>query len=254
MSNLKQLSARVIAQEGFDSFLANIPSFGLIALLSVIPSILTLIVDKEIAANPFFFIFIALYGLAIQPGVLYLSIRTSEGSAWSITNVFVGLKTTFLYFVCSMLIGLLSIVSLLLLLVGGLVMVRFQFALWLLVDYDLGPIEALKESWRITEGRFWLLSRYAFILILIVVAFAAVLAILGFVLGVNFSGGSSAPLPLGFALVSSLSAIFFTGLVMSMHARAYLNMIDSSEGSAGDDGGTKTLSPNNNPSSPLSRV
>jgi uncharacterized membrane protein len=56
------------------------------------------------------------------------------------------------------LVGLLTVVGLLLLILPGIfVAVRLSFVSFLVVDEGLGPIEAVRESWRLTQGRFWTL-------------------------------------------------------------------------------------------------
>ena len=62
-------------------------------------------------------------------------------------------------------------IGLLLFIVPGLVaMVLFMFSPFLVIDRELGPIEALKESVRVTEGNRWPLLGFVLLLMLIVLA------------------------------------------------------------------------------------
>ena len=47
-------------------------------------------------------------------------------------------------------------VGLLLCIIPGIILsVRFQFFGWAIVDRELGPFEAMQESWELTRGSFW---------------------------------------------------------------------------------------------------
>jgi len=57
---------------------------------------------------------------------------------------------------------------------GIILALAFIFSSYLIVDKGKGPIEAMKESWRITKGHWWKL----FLLVLAIIG----LNILGFIL------------------------------------------------------------------------
>lgn len=63
------------------------------------------------------------------------------------------------------------LVGLVLLVVPGIIaMVVFMFTSIVVIDQNLGPIEAMKESLRITRGHFWPLMGFGAILILMLIA------------------------------------------------------------------------------------
>ncbi|MBI5456712.1 DUF975 family protein [Candidatus Kaiserbacteria bacterium] len=57
------------------------------------------------------------------------------------------------------LVGIVVIVGLILLIVPGVILsFGFMFTSYLIVDKGLGPVAAMKESWRITKGHKWQLA------------------------------------------------------------------------------------------------
>jgi len=60
------------------------------------------------------------------------------------------------FIVAQILVGLIVFVGLVLLIVPGIIAILvFLFVLYIVIDKELGPIEALKESARITRGSRW---------------------------------------------------------------------------------------------------
>lgn len=142
--------------------------------------------------NPFFFIgiFIALFVISMAVSV----VTEPEGSTPTIFGTLVSLiigfcveilvvnlalkahkepetikladlwrKFPFLsYAVAKILTGIVVIVGLILLIVPGVIAaLALMFAPYLIVDRNLGPIEAMKESVRITKGHRWQLFLFA---------------------------------------------------------------------------------------------
>ena len=68
----------------------------------------------------------------------------------------------------TLLTGLAIIVGLLLLIVPGIIfMLMFMFVMFIVIDRGLGPVEAMKESARITRGYKWQLLGFVLVLALI---------------------------------------------------------------------------------------
>ncbi len=60
------------------------------------------------------------------------------------------------YLGASLLSGLIVMGGLILLIVPGIIFaVRLQFTTYLIVDKNLGPVEAIKKSWDLTRGSVW---------------------------------------------------------------------------------------------------
>lgn len=80
------------------------------------------------------------------------------------------------FFATSILASLAVGIGLVLLIVPGLIaMVLFMFSTLLVIDRGLGPVDALKESMRITQGYRWQL--FGLILLLALVIFVGILAL-----------------------------------------------------------------------------
>jgi uncharacterized membrane protein len=68
----------------------------------------------------------------------------------------------------SLLTGIIVVIGFILLIVPGIfAMIVFAFTTYLVIDRNLGPIEALKESARLTKGHRWLLLGLFFLVLLI---------------------------------------------------------------------------------------
>ncbi|MBI2637042.1 MAG: DUF975 family protein [Parcubacteria group bacterium] len=94
--------------------------------------------------------------LVVSVGLVRIVLALVDGRPASLEDFFDGVRFVVGYFFGSLLYGLLVIAGLVLLVVPGVVFaVRFQLYLYLIVDRELGPVAALKESWRMTRGTFW---------------------------------------------------------------------------------------------------
>lgn len=72
------------------------------------------------------------------------------------------------YFVGTLLQEIIVIVGFILLIIPGVIFAtRLQYTSYLIVDKDLGPLEAIKKSWAITKGNTWNLFFFGILLVLI---------------------------------------------------------------------------------------
>jgi uncharacterized membrane protein len=72
------------------------------------------------------------------------------------------------YFLASIAQGLIVLVGFILLIIPGIFFaIRLQYTCYLVIDKNLGPIEAIKTSWRITKQNAWNLFFFEIILALI---------------------------------------------------------------------------------------
>lgn len=70
----------------------------------------------------------------------------------------------------TILIGIICVVGFILLIIPGIIAaLRLQFAVFLVIDEGLGPIEAIKKSWALTKGSAWNLFLFWLLTILIVI-------------------------------------------------------------------------------------
>jgi uncharacterized membrane protein len=72
------------------------------------------------------------------------------------------------FFLASLVEGLIVLGGFILLIIPGIFFaLRLQYATYLVVDKNLGPMEAIKTSWRITKGNVWNLFFFGILLFLI---------------------------------------------------------------------------------------
>jgi uncharacterized membrane protein len=72
------------------------------------------------------------------------------------------------YFLTALLTGLIVIGGLILLIIPGIYFAfRLKFACYLVIDKNLGPLEAIKKSWKMTKGNVWNLFFFGILLGLI---------------------------------------------------------------------------------------
>jgi uncharacterized membrane protein len=83
------------------------------------------------------------------------------------------------YFAATIVVGIAIILGLFLLIVPGIIFaLMFMFATIIVIDRERGPIEAMKESMRVTRGHKWSLLGLALVLVLL-----NVLGLFAFVVG-----------------------------------------------------------------------
>jgi uncharacterized membrane protein len=72
------------------------------------------------------------------------------------------------YFLVALLTGLIVLGGFILLIIPGIYFaLRLKFAVYLVIDKNLGPVEAIKKSWKITKGNVWNLFFFGILLGLI---------------------------------------------------------------------------------------
>lgn len=80
------------------------------------------------------------------------------------------------YVLAQIILGIIVFLGLLFFIVPGIIFaIKFMFTLYLVVDEGLGPIEALKASEKLTQGRKW--DMMGFMLVAAVLAYSGILAL-----------------------------------------------------------------------------
>lgn len=118
-----------------------------------------------------------LFGL----GLMRINLLFLAGEKPGLSELFSQYPLFFKYLGASLLYGLVAVVGFVLLIVPGIIwMIKFQFFGYLMVDKGLGPIEALRQSAKITRGQKWNLFLFGLLIGLINILgfFALVLGLL----------------------------------------------------------------------------
>jgi uncharacterized membrane protein len=86
-------------------------------------------------------------------GIVKFSLKVAKGEPYAFGDVFAGGQYFLSMFVVHLINQLAMIIGLVLLIVPGVIVgIGFSMAAPLVVDRNLGPIDALGESWKVTEG------------------------------------------------------------------------------------------------------
>jgi uncharacterized membrane protein len=125
--------------------------------------------------------------MIIELGLLQIALRFHDGKTTNLKSLFEGYPFFLNYLIASIIYGLMVAVGLVLLIIPGIYLgLKYQFYGYAIADKGLGPIDALKESGRMTEGAkqnlliFWL-TLYCGIIVIMIAAMIFIGAPLGIV-------------------------------------------------------------------------
>jgi uncharacterized membrane protein len=118
-------------------------------------------------------IYVIIYQV-VELGLLSITLDFRDGKSPEIEDLFSNYRLFLKYFAASIIYGLMVAIGFILLIVPGIYLaLKYTFYGYLIVDKGLGPIEALKESGRMTEGAkkdlfvFWLTLGCSILIIMI---------------------------------------------------------------------------------------
>lgn len=122
-------------------------------------------------------------GLLVEMGLVTFALRSHDAvDKVSVRDMWN--PSPFLYYLGGqVLVGIAVIIGFILLIVPGVILaLGLMFTSYLIIDKNRGPIEAMKESWRITKGNRWNL----FLLVLAIIGIN-ILGLLALVVGLLVS-------------------------------------------------------------------
>lgn len=106
--------------------------------------------------------------LLVSLGVIGIALRIYDRKKAAYAQLFKYVHLIIPYFFACILYGLLVFVGLLLLIVPGIYWaIKYRYYTYFMVDKNMGPIEALKASGKITQGQKWKLFFLGIVLALI---------------------------------------------------------------------------------------
>jgi len=104
----------------------------------------------------------------INMGIIAFYLRANDNVEQKTLNELWHPHPYWKFFAATLLVGIVVVLGLLLLIVPGIIfLMMFLFTTFLVIDRNLGPIEAMKESRRITHGHRWKLLGFGLVLLLI---------------------------------------------------------------------------------------
>jgi uncharacterized membrane protein len=153
---------------GWDTMKGNILFFiGVLIVMFVIEAVPRAIGDLTVEDRPvvaiIFYIAAAVVNMGLSMGFIKILLRFCDSEKPDFSDLFSCFHLVLKYLAAAILYTLIVLGGLILLIVPGVIWaVKFQFFAYFIVERELGPIEALKQSSAITDGAkmdlflFWL--------------------------------------------------------------------------------------------------
>lgn len=137
---------------------------SLVALAA--PMVPSFIADELSKAGDNFAILSLLFGLAsfgigivTSIGIISIALKFINQQKPRVAEVFTTYRYFFRYCVASVLFSLMVMLGLIFLIIPGLILaIRCGMYGYFIIDQNLGPVDALKASFRITKGKWWSLT------------------------------------------------------------------------------------------------
>ena len=141
-----------------------------------VPQILRGIIEDQLKRDGGFLlallsVALVVVGIIFTIGIMKIFLKLYNNESADFSDLY---SHTYLFwksFFAQLLSMLVLVVGFLLLIVPGIILsIRLLFVLMLVVDKHMGPVEAIKESMRITKGHFWHLLGFSLVSALICIA------------------------------------------------------------------------------------
>jgi len=98
----------------------------------------------------------AFFTMVVALGVMRIALRFVDGDRGELVDLFAKIPLIIPYLIASIVVGIVTTVGFILLIIPGIYWgLRLQFFGWVIVDKEVGPFEAVNESWEITRGSAW---------------------------------------------------------------------------------------------------
>jgi uncharacterized membrane protein len=137
---------------GWDTTTGNLGLFVLALIIIVAISMMTVVVPGSWVVMAVSCVLNLVVGL----GVVRMALRFVDGEKGELVDLFSTIALIVTYLIASIVVGIVVTVGLCLLLLPGIYWaVRLYMFPWVIVDKGVGPFEAMRQSWAITEGSFW---------------------------------------------------------------------------------------------------
>lgn len=150
-----------VVSYGWEAFKANavvlIGIFVIISVLNSVPSVYLQVAGPENAGSAPYFIIMAavwLVSMLASCGTVKILLDIHDGRGGDFADLFTNVDPFVSFLLGSLLLGLIVAIGTVLLIVPGIYLgIRFSMFSFAVVDEGLGPVEALKRSWELTEGQ-----------------------------------------------------------------------------------------------------
>ncbi|KKQ51357.1 MAG: hypothetical protein US70_C0018G0009 [Parcubacteria group bacterium GW2011_GWD2_38_11] len=154
------------------SFKSNMKFLLLLALsyfaISVLMSILQEIAKNNTVLSLAFSLLGVFVSILISIGIIQVILKISRGNQAKIAELLGGMRYFWKFIGGGLLYCLILLVGYILFIIPGIVwQMKYGFFQYLIIDKDMGPIEAIKESGKITYGFKWQIFFLHFVIMLL---------------------------------------------------------------------------------------
>jgi len=169
-----QLKATAMFKSGWETFKKNPVQHVLVIL--VVSTIAQIISMLLVRIDPVFGEMLHFATVGAFTGMFYVSYsilqdRNTKMSPTEIAKSVFDFEMWWKYLFVSIMVFLATMIGLVLLLVPGIILsLGLAFARYLVVDYKMSPVDAIKKSWEITDGYKWNLLILVFLTLLVNIA------------------------------------------------------------------------------------
>lgn len=96
------------------------------------------------------------FTMVVTLGVMRMALRFVDRGRGELVDLFAKIPLIVPYLIASIIVGVVTTVGFFLLIIPAIYWgLRLQFFGWVIVDKDVGPFQAIQESWEITRGSAW---------------------------------------------------------------------------------------------------
>jgi len=156
-----QFSKKEAIKFGFNLAKKNILFFVGVLIIVVVFSALSsslknlVNIQKEPLLYMFLYIVLFIVNLIIGIGLIKIILEFVDEKKPKFSDLLY-YKPVVKYFIGTTVQGIITLVGFILLIIPGIIFsVRLQFVNYLIVDKNLGPVDAIKKSWNMTRGNTW---------------------------------------------------------------------------------------------------
>lgn len=166
---MKKFSKREAIQFGWQTTKSNLPFLIGILLVAFVIQAIPSWIGESVHKNSrllwvLFGVISGLIQMVVTLGFIRISLRLAAGEQGQFGDLFECYPLIIKYFVSSIIYGVMVTIGTILLIVPGIILaIKYQFYAYLLVDRKLGPIEAIKKSGAITKDTKWNLFLFSLI-------------------------------------------------------------------------------------------
>ena len=98
----------------------------------------------------------AFFTMVVALGVMRMALRFVDGERGELIDLFAKIPLVVPYLIASIIVGLVTTAGFILLVIPGIYWgLRLQFFGWVIVDKEVGALEATRVSWETTRGSAW---------------------------------------------------------------------------------------------------